>query len=146
MISSETKVFTFQRLVLPCTLALMCAGICYCFDDDSAEHQLQSYPLEIHGSVIRSLDFSPDNHVVAVGIHGSYKDEKGTNFSAGIAVVNIESRQLIAQTFFDSGASTHDYWSYAPKFLHYMPDGRRLLVYEKGVLRVFDAASLRRLQ
>ena len=135
--------FTFKHVAFAWALVLIFASHCSTFGQDLAEEQLQSYALEIHGSVIRSLDFSPDSRIVAVGIHGSYKDETGTRNSAGIAVWSLESRQLVAKSVFDSGTSPRDYWSYEPKFLHYMPDGRRLVVYEKGALKVFDTTSLK---
>ncbi len=104
------------------------------------EKVLKGYPLTVSGYGIRSADFSPDGRFLSLGLVQLHKSGRETTFSDAVAVWDLKSRELVANTTFDSGA-----WVpfCEPRFLQYMPDGHQVVVLARGIVTVFDPTSPR---
>lgn len=100
-----------------------------------AEAVLKGYPLKVSGYGIRTADFSPDGRLLALGLVQLHKSGREATFSDAVAVWDLKSRELVANTTFDSGT-----WVpfCEPKFLQYMPDSHQVAVLARGIVTVFD--------
>jgi WD40 repeat protein len=128
----------FALMVLQAVLA--CGAT---FNVGSPALDLRTYLLKVPGSAIRSADFSPDGRFLALGLHGGHKDGATVVFTAQMAIWDIRTRKLLLKTDFDSTVAQRDYWQIEPQFVHYLPDGKRIAVIERGAAHTFDATSLK---
>ena len=125
--------------------AMMSAAAGVSLADASRNTGVTSYRLEIPGSTIQTAAFSPDGRFLAAG-HIKFKhDEHQYEFATGIAIWDLASRKWVADKIVDSatlryGSPRHR--TIEPEFLNYTSDGKRLVVFQGGVIRILDAASL----
>jgi len=113
--------------------------------DASQSTEVTSYRLEIPGSTIRTVAISPDAHFLAAGHIKSKNDEHQFEFATSISIWDLASRKWLTDKIVDSGTLPYSgsrYLTIAPEFLNYTSDGRRLVVFQGGAIRLFDPASL----
>lgn len=106
---------------------------------------LISYGLEIPGSTIRTIAFSPDGRFLAAGHVKMKRGEVKYDFDTGIGIWDLASRKWLVDRIVDSGTlqySSPKHRTIEPEFLNYTYDGKRLMVFQGGFLRILDAASL----
>jgi hypothetical protein len=133
-----------ERAPMPFIVAIVLTIASHSFVfERSAEAQLQSYKISTPRDNVRSADFSPDGRFIALGIHGA--DQEGTEhkYTAGIAIWDLNAHKIVARSVFDTTADRHEFWPVAPKFLHYTPDGQRLVLFERNAVKIFEVASLK---
>jgi WD40 repeat protein len=110
-----------------------------------ADTRLVSFGLEMPGSTIRTVAFSPDGRFLAAGHVKTSRGENKYEFSAGIGIYDLVSRKWLVNRVVDSGTlqySSSKHRTIEPKFLNYTSDGKRLTVFQGGFVRILDAASL----
>jgi len=89
--------------------------------------------------------FSPDNRFLAAG-HTKFKGgDHQYDFATSIAIWDLASRNWVADKIVDSttlryGSPRHR--TIEPEFLNYTSDGKRLVVFQGGVIRILDSATL----
>src|SRR5215467_11892145 len=102
-------------------LMLVLAFVAIASDLNATGPDVEPYRLDAVHSV-QSADFSPDGHFLALGVTQSGKLGADTTFSNSVAIWDLNSKKIVANTPFGSGK-----WQplCEARFLHYMPDGRR---------------------
>src|SRR5882762_8589306 len=134
-----------KRFLQLMSLWCLCACPGVSLADASQNNRMTSYSLAIPGSTIQTVAFSPDNRFLAAG-HTKFKGgDHQYDFATSIAIWDLASRNWVADKIVDSttlryGSPRHR--TIEPEFLNYTSDGKRLVVFQGGVIRILDSATL----
>ncbi len=103
------------------------------------------YGLTSHFSTIDSGDFSPDSRSLAVGSSDvSVRGSDAEHYSQ-ISILDLKTREWTTQKSWDQKVFPFYIKNgrhVEPRFLNYTFDGRRLIVFQGGAIRILDADSL----